>query len=320
MTDPAGAARFTPHLLLLAMIAIWGGSYSAMKHSFGSLSPFVVIALRFWISVPCLLPFLRGAVLADLRRTAGPGLVCGAVLSIGYLLQAAGMNETSATMGGFLAGLIVLIVAVGGFVFFHAKFGARSVLGLVLGVAGLLLLCWPASAPDPAIAKPDTMRGILLQIGSSTSYAAHILLLSRYGRSLPAVPFCLWQLVVVSVAATIASTIDGRWAANGVDVVAWTPGLAFSIAYLGLLATALGIGVQTSVQHKIPPTHIALLFAMQPMFAAVIGWAVLGDQLGSMQLLGGAVIVAGVIVTSLDRAARSQPPSAVSALRTRTPE
>jgi drug/metabolite transporter (DMT)-like permease len=260
--------------------------------------------------VPCLLPFLRGAVLADLRTTARPGLVCGAVLSLGYLLQSVGMNETSASMGGFLAGLIVLIVAVGGFVFFHARFGPMSIVGLLLGVAGLLLLCWRGE--DPGSGPHDTMRGILLQVASSTSYAFHILLLSRYGRSLSAVPFCLWQLVVVSIAATIATAIDGKWAAERVVEVAWTPQLIVAIAYLGLLATALGIGVQTSVQHKIPPTHVALLFAMQPLFAALIGWLVLGDRLGGMQLLGGAVIVAGVIVTSLERSA--------SALRTRTPE
>jgi len=298
MNAPSGAARFTPHLLLLAMIAIWGGSYAAVKTSLDSLSPFAVIALRFWIAVPCLLPFLRGPVLADLRRSAGPGLVTGVVLAIGYLLQTVGMNETSASMGGFLAGLIVLLVAVGGFVFFHAKFGVRSVVGLLLGLVGLVLLC--LGTKDPGV-KQDTMRGILLQIASSTSYAGHILLLSRFGRNMPAMPFCLWQLVVVAIAATLATLIHGGWAAESVAQVDWTPVLVFAIAYLGLLATALGIGVQTKVQHKIPPMHLALLFALQPMFAALIGWAALGDQMGPMQWVGGAVIVAGVIVTSLDR-------------------
>ena len=306
MTASAGAARFTPHLLLLAMIAIWGGSYAAVKIALGSLCPFVVIALRFWIAVPCLLPFLRGPVLADLRRSAGPGIGAGAVLGLGYLLQTVGMNETSASMGGFLAGLIVLLVAVGGFVLFRARFGLLSAVGLLLGLLGLLLLCWPGA--DPATGPADTTRGILLQVASSTSYAGHILLLSRFGRSMPAVPFCLWQLVVVSIAATVAAAIDGSWAAAGVEQVEWTPRLVFVIAYLGLLSTALGIGVQTSVQHKIPPTHVALLFAMQPMFAALIGWAALGDQLGGMQLLGGAVIVTGVVVTSLERATRSSRP------------
>jgi drug/metabolite transporter (DMT)-like permease len=48
--------------------------------------------------------------------------------------------------------------------------------------------------------------------------------------------------------------------------------------------------------------HVALLFALQPLFAALAGWALQGDRLGAVQWFGGALIVAGVIVTSLDRA------------------
>ena len=67
-----------------------------------------------------------------------------------------------------------------------------------------------------------------------------------------------------------------------------------------MLATALGIGVQSKVQHRVPSTHLALLFALQPLFAALFGWLTIGDQMSSMQMLGGALIVVGVIVTSLD--------------------
>lgn len=297
MHAPAGT-RFAPHLLLLAMIVIWGGSYSVVKVSLRSLSPYVVIALRFWIAVACLLPFLRSDVTADLRRSLKPGLAAGFALAVGYLLQTVGMNETSASMGGFLAGLIVLLVAVGGFVLFSAKFGVRSVSGLLLGLAGMIMLCWPAEADQT---QQDTLRGILLQVGSSTSYAGHILMLSHLGRGTPAMAFCMWQLVVVAIAATVAALIHGGFAAQGVGAVAWTPHLTLAIVYLGVLATALGIAVQTKVQHRIPPTHVALLFALQPLFAALVGWTALGDHLGARQLLGGAIIVVGMIVTSSDR-------------------
>ena len=297
MSAPS-AARFAPHALLAAMIAIWGGSYAVVKVSLASLSPYVVITLRFWIAVLCLLPFLRRGALDDLRRTAGPGLAAGLALATGYLLQTVGMQETSASMGGFLAGLIVLLVAVGGFLLFHQKLGPRALVGLLLGLCGMALLCWPSG--DPA-GQQDTLRGILLQVASSTSYAGHILLLSRYGKGAPVAAFCLWQLTFVAIAATVAALLHGGWAAENVATVEWTPQLIGSIAYLGLLATALGIGVQSLVQHKIPPTHVALLFSLQPLFAALFGWLCLGDQMGSMQMLGGGVIVAGVVLTSLDK-------------------
>lgn len=293
-----GAARFAPHLWMAAMIAIWGASYAVVKQSLAALAPFPVIALRFWLAVLCLLPFARTGFVADLARSRGPGLAAGAVLALGYLLQTLGMKGTSASMGGFLAGLIVPLVAVGGSLWFGTRLGPRAWLGLLCAAIGISLLCWTGGGAGGAV---DTPLGIGLQLGSSTSYALHVLLLSRYGKNAPTVAFCLWQLVVVAIAATIAALWQGQLPADGLREVAWTPWLCFLIGYLGVLATALGIGVQSLLQHRVPPTHLALLFALQPLFAALIGWATMGDSLSALQLLGGGVIVLGVVLTSLDR-------------------
>ena len=67
------------------------------------------------------------------RGTVGPGLLAGVVLAVPYFLQAYAVRETTASMGGFVTGLIVLLVAVGGRMFFGARFGVRSVTGLCLG-------------------------------------------------------------------------------------------------------------------------------------------------------------------------------------------
>ena len=69
---------------------------------------------------------------------------------------------------------------------------------------------------------------------------------------------------------------------------------------LGVLATGLAIGVQAKVQHRIAPAHLALLFALQPLFAAIAGWAFQDDQLEAMQWVGGGLIIAGVVVASRD--------------------
>ena len=293
-----GAARFAPHALLLLMIVIWGGSFVAAKSALDSLAPFAIVAARFWIAVVCLLPFvLRRGAGTELRAVLRPGAVTGVALAIGYLLQFVGMNETSASMGGFLAGLIPLLVALGGWLVFHSKLGRVGLIGLALGIAGMLLLVWPAG--DSSDGPRDTLRGMSLQVASSIAYAVHILLISRLGSRLPPMTYCFVQLLVVALAATAALAVDGRIGKAG--SVDWTAMLVVEVGYLGFIATALGIAVQSTVQPKIPPMHLALLFATQPLFAAIAGWALLGDHMGAMQLGGGATIVAGIIVTTLDR-------------------
>jgi len=296
-----------PHLALLAMIAIWGGSYAVAKAAMDHVSPFALVALRFWIALVCLVPFLGRTARRDLASTAKHGLLAGLVLAIGYLLQFFGMNETSASTGGFLAGLIVLLVAVGGALWFGTPFGWRAGTGLALGLAGLVMVSWQGEVTD---GPRDTVRGIVLQIAASTSYAMHILLLTRHGRGKPAIAYCTWQLVLVAIAATVTSAIDGRFAAGTNPTVTWTPALLALVGYLGVLATALGIAVQSKVQHRIPSSHAALLFALQPLFAAVIAWAFLGDRMGSLQIAGGATIVVGVILASLERGNREGPSEA----------
>jgi len=71
---------------------------------------------------------------------------------------------------------------------------------------------------------------------------------------------------------------------------------------MGVLATGLAIGVQAYVQPKIRPTHVALLFALQPLFAALAGWIFLDDRLGTIQWIGGGLIVAAVVIAARDQA------------------
>jgi drug/metabolite transporter (DMT)-like permease len=296
MNAPAG--RYAPHLVLTVLIAIWGGSFAVVKIALGSMSPSALVAVRFWVAVACMLPLFRGSVVRDLPKAMRPGLTAGVALAAGYLLQTEGMQETSASMGGFLVGLIVLIVAVGGWAFLGGRLGQRSLAGLALGLVGMVFLCWP----DQTAAVPqDTPRGIVLQVASSVSYAAHILLLSHFGRTTPAVAFCFWQLVLTAVAATVATLHHGTFAAGGRAAVEWTPALLGALAYLGVLATGLGIVLQGKVQHRIAPTTVALLFALEPLFAALVAWAALDDRMGALQLIGGITIVVGVVVTGLDR-------------------
>ena len=300
MTAPALPPRtsYVPHLLLATMVAVWAISFVVAKVALLALTPFALVATRFSLATLCLLPLALMAKHGDLRRTLVPGLFAGAALGLGYFLQMFGVRETTASMGGFVTGLIVLLVAVGGFVFFGSRFGVRSLLGLVLGLGGIVVLC----LPEAGVERVDSQRGILLQVGAACSFACHALLLSHYGRGLPIAAFTLWQLGFVSAAGWAATGIDGSTALAGGHDVLWDAPLVLALAYLGVVATAVAIGVQGKVQHRIPPMHVALLFALQPLFAALAGWGLQGDRLGVAQWCGGALIVAGVIVTSLDRA------------------
>src|SRR5262245_8921786 len=164
------------------MNAIWGASFAATKVALLAKMPeFALIAARFWLALPCLIPFLpRGRRRQALAAAWRPGAITGVVLLAGYSLQTLGMQETTTTVGGFMTGLIVVLVALGARFLLGDRLRRPTVVGLVLGFAGILLLCLGATADATGDEhRSSSLRGILLQVGSSTCYAGHVLLISR---------------------------------------------------------------------------------------------------------------------------------------------
>ncbi|MFK7741545.1 MAG: DMT family transporter [Planctomycetota bacterium] len=301
MPQPADQSKsLVPHLLLTMLVAIWGGSFVVAKVGLETVTPFALVASRFVIGALCVLPFFLRTTREQRRGTFGPAVLAGLVLAIPYFLQMYGVRETTASVGGFMTGLIVILVAAGGALFFHERLGPRALFGLLLGVTGIVVLCLAVESA-PGGVQQNTLRGVLLQVGSAFGFAAHILLLSHYGNRLAIAPFTFWQLAFTAVLASAATWLLGGVAADGVETLTVDFGLVLVLAYLGVLATGVAIGVQATVQPKIPPTHVALLFAMQPLFAALSGWLFQGDSLGPWQWAGGALIVLGVIAVARDR-------------------
>ena len=298
-------AALLPYALMLLMNAVWGASYSGIKLGLEHFSPLGLVMVRFWVAVLCLAPLVR-TNWKDIRTTMVPGALTGLALLSGYVLQAFGMTETSASMGGFLAGLIVLLVGLGAWLLFREPLTGRSVVGIVFGLAGLVLLC--SSGADPSEGGPvDTLRGILLQIGSSCCFAAHILMISRLsplpdldslaeGRVVrPDVTYCMWQLLTVSVGSSLILLAAGQptFGAVPLDASTWV-----ELGYLGVVATAIGIAVQSRYQPLVRPSHLALLFATQPGFAALGGWLLMGDRMFWQHGIGSLCIVAGIVISA----------------------
>lgn len=290
---------YVPHLLLTSLIAIWAGSFVVAKVTMITITPFALVTSRFVIGSLCVLPFFLRTPRAQRRSTFVPGVIAGLVLAVPYFLQMYGVRETTASMGGFVTGAIVLLVAVGGALFFGARLGPATVLALLIGVTGIVTLCMAGDVPAVDGAQTNGLRGVLLQLGSAVGFAAHILLLSHYGKKLPTAPFAFWQLAFTGALAGVGTLVSGV-TMDG-EPVEWTPDLLLELGYLGVLATGLAIVVQAKVQPRVQPTHVALLFALQPLFTALAGWLFLGDRLGAAQWLGGGLIVSAVVIAARDQ-------------------
>ena len=251
---------YVPHLLLTSLIAIWAGSFVVAKVTMITVTPFALVTSRFVIG--CLRPAVLPAHAAGLRQgTFGPGVLAGLVLAVPYFLRMYGVRETTASMGGFVTGLIVLLVAVGGALFFGARLGRATILALVIGVSGIVTLCVAGDADDGN--QTNSLRGVL-RVGSAVGFAAHILL-SHYGGKLATAPFTFWQLAFTgAVPASARCSAGSAWTASRSS----GPTCCWRCSTSACWPPASRSACRPRCSRG-SPTHVALLFALQPLFAAL---------------------------------------------------
>ena len=87
----------------------------------------------------------------------------------------------------------------------------------------------------------------------------------------------------------------------------YDPRVLAALGYLAVLATLLTFGVQTWAQQRLPPVRMALLSALEPVFAAIWAAVLIGERLSGRELSGGALIVLGVVVGETGAALLARP-------------
>ena len=87
----------------------------------------------------------------------------------------------------------------------------------------------------------------------------------------------------------------------------WTWGLVGAVIVTAVFATGFAFSVQNWAQQYTPAAHTALIFALEPVFAAITSRVVLGERLGIKALLGAALVLCGMIVSELGGGAAPSP-------------
>jgi len=280
-------------LVLLAVAAIWGGTFVTVQDAVANFPVITFLAIRFTLATLVFLPLLRrsrrptsnGMAAPRGRRVLLPSMLIGIALCAGYAFQTYGLRFTTPAKAGFITGIAVVLVPIGSALFLRRPPTAAAMIGVALAAFGLAALTLNR---DLTIAPGD-----LLVLGCAISFAAQILLVGRFAPHFDAIALAAGQIAAVAVLSWLAAlVVDGapRWPAGNV----W-----FAAAFTGILATAFAFWAQTMAQRFASPTHTALIFATEPVFAAIFSFLLIGEQLTTRALLGCGLILAGMLISEL---------------------
>ncbi len=292
------------HLLLLAVVLVWGTTFVLVKAALAAVSPLLFNLLRMALAASVLLLAYR-RYLRDLPLKAWRvGMLAGVLLATGYQLQTTGLRLTTPSRSAFLTGMVVIFVP---FLSLTGRLrapgagrpGAGAFLGAAIGFAGLALLAIPAGQPwSPA----SVSTGDLLTVGCAFAFALHLLTLAHGSLH---VPFQALATVQIGTAALVMAATLPLFEPHPVFHATPTFFCAWLVA--ALLATAAAFSIQSWAQGFLPASHTALILALEPVFAAGTSFLVLGERLRGRALAGGALVLLAIAVSELFPSGGVQP-------------
>ncbi len=299
MQPVTSSRRAIADLSLLFVAFIWGVTFVMVQEAVREYPVFAFLSARFLLAFLAMIP----VALALRKRTEGwggdfslgkqiaAGTFIGLFLFAGYGFQTMGLTLTTPAKTGFITGLYVVTVPILGMIFAHDRPGRAVWMGVGLALAGLALLSLSGMHLGEGVNPGD-----VLVLFGAISFAAHIFTTGRFAHRMNPLILTLSQLLTVALLAGLVSQLfepPAPLLPRGQPL--------FAAVFTGVLATAIAFGVQTVAQRFTTATHTALIFATEPVFAALGSFVLIGERLTPVQLLGGALILAGMLTAELFR-------------------
>jgi drug/metabolite transporter (DMT)-like permease len=281
-------------LALFLVTMVWGTTFPAMKELTANFSPVWIIFVRFALAAVLLAPFLWRADRDDLSS----GLVLGFLLFFCFVFQVEGLALTTSNRNAFICGLNVLVVPLLGVLGGRLP-TYRVLVALVLAVAGLTALCWDGGAwgrGDSLALLCALAFGVYVKMMEvRTQKATRLMTLTAAQIATVALCALVWLLArdVPRTSIEAAQDYANYWnyIGHGLRLYWW------NLAYLGVVATAAIISLQTWGQSRTTANEAAVIYSFEPAAAAFFAFFWLGEALSGRAWLGAALLISGMIVS-----------------------
>ena len=275
---------------ILFVAFIWGVEFVLIHNAIKILEPHSFNAIRFgvaslFIGLCALVWKTRGGFN---WRMVSHGCLLGLLLYLGFSLQTFGLLYTSVSNCAFITSLNVVLVPVVAIFLQGERPRLFTVIGVSVAAAGLYFLTAEGATPFNI--------GDLLTLICAVMFALHIVYTGKYSRQHHALPLILVQLLAVSVFSFTSALVFEDWQRLLEIKIIGDPNVLLAILIASILGTGLAIMVQTLAQGHLGSTRVAMIFTLEPVFAAMTAFLVLNEQLPAAAGFGAGMILTGIVL------------------------
>ena len=291
--------------LLILTAMIWGTAFVFQRTGMESIEPITFNAARMALAAVAVGAVSVVTAPAEKKRFAGEritgpgeeqhraynrntligGICCGTFLAAASIFQQMGIVYTTAGKAGFITAMYMLLVPVIGTVFFHKRNSWIVWLAVLIGVAGMYLLCMTEGF---RLTRGDTLICICALL-----FSGHILCCDHFVQLGDPIRISAIQFAACTVLSAIAAVI--------LEQPTWDKivSAAIPILYCGLISGGLGYTLQIIAQKFTDPTIASLLMSLESVFAVIAGALLLGERMSVRELMGCVVMFVAIVLVQI---------------------
>ena len=279
-------------MMLILVTLCWGISYYLMDVALSDMDPFTLNAHRFLgaFAVAALLSWKK---LVNVNKTTLKySVLVGVALVFVYIGATFGVKYTTLSNSGFLCALTVIFTPIIGFIFLRQRLSRKMLIAVLMCFVGIALL----TLKDDFSINMANLKGDLLCTMCGVAYAIDLLLTEKAvaHEEVDAFQLGVFQLGVTGVCNLILAFLVET------PHFPTEPSIWGAVAFLSIFCTGVAFIVQPIAQQYTSASHTGVIFALEPVFAGIVAFVLVGEVLTAKAYLGAVLMVASIFVMEID--------------------
>lgn len=272
--------------LLILTTILWGTSFIITKNITEDVPIFLYLGLRFLIAFFGFIPFFPHLKYLN-KKILLMGLITGLLYFFGIVFQTYGLQSTTAGKTGFITGLSTIFVPFLTWIGYKKRLQIRIWFAVILSVAGMAFLLLEGES--------GLFIGDILVLICAFFFALYIVLNDKYVRLIDVYSYSIIQVLIISASSFICSLILGE----PYDLISYQSSFWIVMIYMGIAVMTLTILFQNWSQQYQGPTTTAIIFTLEPVFAALFGFLIGNEILSLFAWIGCGLIFFAILITVL---------------------
>ncbi len=285
-------------IAVLTVAIVWGTTFLGIRVAVETIPPWFVAGIRQLIAAVLLLMILLFS--KQLKWIGWKNLRIQIIFSILMLIVANGMTTVaeehlSSSLASLISATSPLLVFLGSIFFGLQKFTYRSLLGILMGFSGILLI-FKDGLQD--LLNPDYRMGVIFIFIAICGWALGSILTKKMKLQHQSISLNLFYQFAFAGVAQIALAFV---VSNEIDVATWSFKSIAATVYLAVFGSVAAYFAFHFALKKISPTQISLLSYVNTIIAIFLGWLVLDEKITAAFITATVLIICGVFITNYQK-------------------